>query len=62
MEFRKEFDALGEVLVPAEHKWGAQTERSYQTLRLGKECPKKLFMQWQYLKNVPQKLILIWGK
>ena len=28
MEFRKEHDALGEVLVPADHKWGAQTERS----------------------------------
>ena len=28
MEYRIEHDTLGEVKVPADHKWGAQTQRS----------------------------------
>ncbi|MEA2538317.1 MAG: fumarate hydratase, class [Chloroflexota bacterium] len=33
--FRIEKDALGEVLVPAEHYWGAQTQRSIENFRIG---------------------------
>jgi fumarate hydratase, class II len=33
--FRVEEDALGDVRVPAEHLWGAQTERSRQNFTIG---------------------------
>ena len=34
-DYRVEKDALGEVRVPAEHLWGAQTERSRQNFTIG---------------------------
>ncbi|WP_397536441.1 class II fumarate hydratase [Rummeliibacillus pycnus] len=37
MEYRIEHDSMGEVKVPAEHKWGAQTERSKQNFKIGSE-------------------------
>ncbi len=37
MEFRTEHDSMGEVLVPAEKYWGAQTERSRQNFKIGTE-------------------------
>src|SRR5271163_4158158 len=36
-EFRVEEDALGEVRVPAEHLWGAQTQRSRLNFTVGAE-------------------------
>ena len=33
--FRMEKDALGEVRVPADHYWGAQTQRSIENFRIG---------------------------
>src|SRR6202521_745620 len=36
-EFRIEEDALGDVQVPAEHLWGAQTQRSYMNFMIGVE-------------------------
>ena len=38
MSFRIEKDTLGEVQVPAEKYWGAQTERSRQNFRIGPEA------------------------
>lgn len=35
MEYRTEYDTLGEVLVPADCLWGAQTQRSLQNFRIG---------------------------
>ena len=35
--FRIEQDSLGDVQVPADHLWGAQTERSRQNFRIGTE-------------------------
>ena len=35
MEYRMEHDALGEVPVPADKLWGAQTQRSFQNFRIG---------------------------
>ena len=37
MEYRIEHDTMGEVRVPAEHFWGAQTERSLENFRIGTE-------------------------
>src|SRR5229473_2626352 len=36
-EFRIEEDALGDVQVPAEHLWGAQTQRSHMNFPIGVE-------------------------
>src|SRR6201992_922858 len=36
-EFRIEEDALGDVQVPAEHLWGAQTQRSHVNFLIGVE-------------------------
>src|SRR6201989_2217562 len=36
-QFRIEEDALGEVYVPAEHLWGAQTQRSRENFPIGVE-------------------------
>lgn len=35
MKYRTEHDSLGEVQVPAEHLWGAQTERSRRNFPIG---------------------------
>ena len=35
--FRLEHDALGTVEVPAQHCWGAQTQRSLQNFAIGIE-------------------------
>ncbi len=37
MEYRLEKDSLGEVKVPADKLWGAQTQRSYENFRIGTE-------------------------
>ena len=35
MKFRKEFDSLGEILVPADKYWGASTQRSNKHFNIG---------------------------
>ena len=35
MKFRKEFDSLGMVLVPADKYWGASTQRSNKHFDIG---------------------------
>ncbi len=35
LSYRIEKDSIGEVKVPLEHKWGAQTERSRQNFKIG---------------------------
>ena len=35
MEYRIEHDSMGEVQVPADRYWGAQTERSRMNFRIG---------------------------
>lgn len=37
MEYRLEKDSLGEVKVPADKLWGAQTQRSFENFRIGTE-------------------------
>ena len=42
MEYRIEHDSMGEMQVPADKYWGAQTQRSYQNFRIGTEkCRRK---------------------
>ena len=48
---RIEKDSLGDVPVPADHLWGAQTERSRQNFRIGNEkMPPALIEAFAILK------------
>ena len=38
MDFRIEHDTMGEVRVPADKYWGAQTERSRNNFKIGSEA------------------------
>src|SRR5712672_63618 len=49
---RKEFDSLGEVEVPADHYWGAQTQRSLQHFNIGQDrMPKEVYHAYGYVKK-----------
>jgi fumarate hydratase class II len=39
--YRKETDSLGEVSVPADKLWGAQTQRSLEHFSIGKDLTLK---------------------
>lgn len=53
MEFRIEHDTMGEVKVPANRYWGAQTERSRNNFKIGPEAsmPKEIIYAFAYLKK-----------
>lgn len=53
MDFRIEKDTMGEVKVPANKYWGAQTERSRNNFRIGPEAsmPKEIIYAFAYLKK-----------
>jgi len=53
MEYRIEKDTLGEVQVPADKYWGAQTERSRNNFKIGPSAsmPKEIIMAFSYLKK-----------
>jgi fumarate hydratase class II len=53
MEFRIEKDTMGEVKVPANVYWGAQTERSRNNFKIGPEAsmPKEIIYAFGYLKK-----------
>ncbi len=52
MEYRIEHDSMGEMQVPTDKYWGAQTQRSYQNFRIGTEkMPKEVITAFAYLKK-----------
>ncbi|MBQ6504139.1 MAG: class II fumarate hydratase [Flexilinea sp.] len=52
MEYRIEHDSMGEMRVPADKYWGAQTQRSYQNFRIGTEkMPKEVITAFAWLKK-----------
>lgn len=52
MEYRIEHDTLGEVKVPAVHKWGAQTQRSFENFKIGKnKMPEEIIRAFAILKK-----------
>jgi len=52
METRKEIDSLGIVKVPADKYWGAQTQRSLQNFKIGKEkMPEEIIEAFAILKK-----------
>ncbi len=52
MKYRIEHDSMGEVRVPAEHWWGAQTQRSLENFRIGTDTmPKEIIRAFGILKK-----------
>lgn len=52
MEYRIEHDTMGEVRVPANHYWGAQTQRSYENFPIGTETiPREVIRAFAILKK-----------
>lgn len=53
MKYRIEYDTIGEVKVPADKLWGAQTERSRNNFKIGPEAsmPKEIIEGFAYLKK-----------
>ena len=53
MEYRIEKDTMGEVKVPADKYWGAQTERSRNNFKIGPEAsmPLEIIYGFAYLKK-----------
>lgn len=53
MEYRIEKDTMGEVKVPADKLWGAQTERSLENFRIGPAAsmPIEIIYGFAYLKK-----------
>lgn len=54
MEFRIEKDTMGEVKVPADVYWGAQTQRSIENFKIAQDInkmPKEIIKAFAYLKH-----------
>ena len=52
MEYRIERDSMGEMQVPADRYWAAQTQRSYQNFRIGGEVmPREITHAFGILKK-----------
>jgi fumarate hydratase class II len=53
MNYRIEKDTMGEVQVPVDKYWGAQTERSRNNFKIGPEAsmPKEIIYAFAYLKK-----------
>ena len=52
MDYRIEHDTMGEVAVPADRLWGAQTQRSYENFPIGEEkMPDDLIRAFAVLKR-----------
>lgn len=54
MDYRIERDTMGEVKVPANAYWGAQTERSLENFKIAQDTdkmPKEIIKAFAYLKN-----------
>ena len=54
MEYRIEHDSMGEVKVPADRYWAAQTERSHENFKIGvgiETMPREITKAFGYLKK-----------
>ena len=51
-EYRTETDSLGEVKVPSDKLWGAQTQRSLEHFSIGKDLiPREMITAYAILKK-----------
>ena len=54
MEYRIEHDSMGDIQVPADKYWGAQTQRSIQNFPIGvgyETMPQEIIHAFGYLKK-----------
>ena len=52
MKYRIEHDTMGQVQVPAERHWGAQTQRSKDNFKIGgQRQPQEIITAFAYLKE-----------
>ena len=54
MKYRTEHDSMGEVMVPADRYWGAQTQRSRDNFRIGagiETMPEQIITAFGILKK-----------
>lgn len=61
MEYRIERDTMGEMKVPMEKYWGAQTERSHENFKIGVDretMPYEIVRAFAYLKKKPVQLLI----
>ena len=50
-DVRIEHDSMGEVEVPADKHWGAQTERSRRNFKIGQRMPEEVIQAFAILKS-----------
>lgn len=50
--YRVEHDSMGQIQVPADVYWGAQTQRSYENFKIGTEkMPAEIIRAFAILKK-----------
>src|SRR5471030_3172862 len=63
MDMRKESDAMGEIAVPADKLWGAQTQRSIEHFSIGKDLmPREMIGAYAVLKKACANVNLASGR
>ncbi|MBQ3392813.1 MAG: class II fumarate hydratase [Lachnospiraceae bacterium] len=63
MEYRIEKDSMGEMKVPADRYWGAQTQRSFQNFEIGTEkMPREVIRAFAVLKKAAARANRTLGK
>ena len=50
-KYRVESDSLGEIAVPADKYWGAQTQRSLENFKIGNKMPLEIIYAFAFLKK-----------
>ncbi len=62
MEYRIEHDTMGEVRVPADRYWGAQTQRSFENFKIGTQrMPEEIIHAFGILKKAAAQANLTLG-
>src|SRR4051812_22548917 len=60
---RRESDSLGVVEVPANHYWGAQTQRSLEHFAIGDDrMPKEVYHAYGYVKKAAARVNVADGR
>ncbi|MBR6684397.1 MAG: class II fumarate hydratase, partial [Firmicutes bacterium] len=63
MEYRIERDSMGEMQVPADRYWAAQTQRSFQNFKIGGELmPREITQAFGVLKKAAARANFNLGK
>ena len=60
MQYRTEHDSMGEIQVPADRYWGAQTQRSFENLNRSRKDPMEIIRAFAILKRQRPWPITVW--